>query len=751
MEAHRHHAEGVGGEETGSLLRRPPGHDLSLDQQSTHFNENHTGPHRQYAWVSANGNGRIHAGDSYVEQQHNYYGSEPAPRNPSSKSIRLQTALAFPEMNLRSANIATAQTQTCEWIFETPEYKRWLDPACRPAHHGILWIKGKPGAGKSTIMKHILSQIKRDTGKSISFFFNARGQELARSTEGLYRALLHPIVESVPSLQDMVDMSDRQLYKDQGWPLPVLKDLFREAVRHCRYEGTLTCCIDALDECNEDAVRDMLALFEDLGEMATSEELPFSVCFTSRHYPSITIARVEELSIDNLRGHRKDISEYVDRRLKLNHVGAKLKEELVAEIQKRSSGVFLWVVLVVGILNKTGDRGNVHLLRNRLWELPTTLRELFDNIIEREKPGANILPIMQWMLYSGRPLTAAELYFAVMASTDSLSEMTIRCDAEVVNERVLRDFITTSSKGFLEVVAVNVGHYEITSPGLSVQFIHESVREFFLAYGLQRIDRSLGTLGNSVAQDSHQQLARCCLTYMQLILSQHLSSIGSRKSPSFNSLISEDSLDSAPFLAYTLFYGACYHFHNGMNELPCNHIADDFSGLGSIMAGTYDHLGSKHYAIGLHTSAMHDWMDRAHRHLLQHVPETPDLAHVSRGNSVRLQSTWELDALHVARCKIICVLLAKADNITSSCEYRSADFASHSGCGHAVPLLLLINYGPKAYFWTMKAHNAIQQLVIAMSMKDEPAVYVWIAAMADRGMLTGSLKEDICKLLHIDL
>jgi hypothetical protein len=751
MEARQDHPEDEAGEET--VLRNPPGRNLPLNQQSTHFDEGHAVPHQSYDHIVALGDSRVHMGNVFNSPTYNISIAPPeaTPRNPSSKSTRLQDALAFPEMSLRSANIATAQAQTCEWIFETPEYKRWLDPAFRPAHHGILWIKGKPGAGKSTIMKHILraSQIKHDTGKFISFFFNARGQGLARSTEGLYRALLHPIVDSVPSLQDMVDTVARRLYKDQGWPLPVLKDLFREAVRRYRYEGSLTCCIDALDECNEDDVRDMLELFEDLGEMATSEELPFSVCLTSRHYPSITIARVEELSIDNLSGHQNDISEYVNRRLKLLHVGAKLKEEMVTEIQKRSSGVFLWVVLVVGILNKTSDRGNIHLLRIRLRELPTNLRELFDNIIEREEPGVNFLPIMQWTLFSSRPLTATELYFAVMASTDSLSEMTVRCDAEVVNARVLRDFITTSSKGFLEIV--HVGHHEIASPGLSVQFIHESVREFFLAYGLQRIDRSLGTLGNSVAQDSHQQLARCCLTYMQLILSQHLSSLGSRKAPSVNSLISEDSLDSAPFLAYVLFYGACYHSHNGVKNLPCDHIADDFSGLGSIMAGTYDHLGNKNYLIGLHSPLMHHWMDKAHKHLLQHAPETPDFAHVSQGNGVRLQTTWESDALHVARCKIICILLAKSDNFTTSCKPRSADFASHSGCGHAFPLLLLINYGPKAYSWTMKAHHTIQELIVAASMKDEPAVYVWIGAMADHGMLKGSLKKDICTLLHVDL
>lgn len=180
-------------------MRRPPGHDLSPDQQSMRLEKSHAAPHQSYDRIVALGNSRVHVGNSYVEQQHNYYGPHPTPGNTSSTGMSLKTSLAFPEMSLRSYNIATAQSHTCEWIFETPEYKRWLDPAFQPVHHGILWIKGKPGAGKSTIMKHILraSQKKGGNGKTISFFFNARGQGLERSTEGMYRALLCQIVDSV--------------------------------------------------------------------------------------------------------------------------------------------------------------------------------------------------------------------------------------------------------------------------------------------------------------------------------------------------------------------------------------------------------------------------------------------------------------------------------------------------------------------------------------------------------------------------
>jgi hypothetical protein len=54
------------------------------------------------------------------------------------------------------------------------------------------------------------------------------------------------------------------------------------------------------------------------------------------------------------------------------------------EILEKASGIFLWVVLVVQILNKEYDGGRIHALRKRLWEIPTKLNELFKDILTRD-------------------------------------------------------------------------------------------------------------------------------------------------------------------------------------------------------------------------------------------------------------------------------------------------------------------------------------------------------------------------------
>ena len=57
---------------------------------------------------------------------------------------------------------------------------------------------GKPGAGKSTLIKFIhksASDARNDNEIVIGFFFNARGDVLEKSITGMYRALLFDVLD----------------------------------------------------------------------------------------------------------------------------------------------------------------------------------------------------------------------------------------------------------------------------------------------------------------------------------------------------------------------------------------------------------------------------------------------------------------------------------------------------------------------------------------------------------------------------
>ncbi|KAH8762543.1 hypothetical protein F5883DRAFT_423948, partial [Diaporthe sp. PMI_573] len=96
----------------------------------------------------------------------------------------------FEQIDSRKNTIKAAHAKTCHWLLTHPEYQAWLDPQKLSQHHGFLWIRGKPGAGKSTIMKFIYTKMKRKDRRQLaitaSFFFNARGVFLEKSVSGMY-------------------------------------------------------------------------------------------------------------------------------------------------------------------------------------------------------------------------------------------------------------------------------------------------------------------------------------------------------------------------------------------------------------------------------------------------------------------------------------------------------------------------------------------------------------------------------------
>lgn len=258
---------------------------------------------------------------------------------PSSDLKRLLDSLKFDQIDKRHANIKTNHAKTCEWLLGHPDYTTWIDRKMYSQHHGFLWIRGKPGAGKSTIMKFAFSRARRraaSIGPSISFFFNARGEGLEKSTLGMYWSLLHQLLEKIPDLQALVDINDGT-QEFVVWDLEKTKTLFRSAVRKLG-KRQLTCFIDALDECAESQVREMVGVFEDLGQYAVQNDLRFYICFSSRHYPYIDIQYGQKLILEDQIGHERDLAEYVRTSLK---TGTEPKsEEVIAEILRKAFWCF---------------------------------------------------------------------------------------------------------------------------------------------------------------------------------------------------------------------------------------------------------------------------------------------------------------------------------------------------------------------------------------------------------------------------
>ncbi|KAH8658829.1 heterokaryon incompatibility protein-domain-containing protein [Tricladium varicosporioides] len=385
--------------------------------------------------------------------------------------------LYFTKIDERLTSLTAAQGTTCRWFITKPEYTSWNDVAQKPDHSGLLWIKGNPGTGKSTLMKFLFEKTK-DTAKgdpsqiTLSFFFLARGTAEEKSTTGLYRSLLHQLFEKAVELRDSLEWmtaDGARGIQRNGWREEALKQTLSHAVQKLG-SRSLTIFVDALDECDKSQVTDMLSFFEDLCDCARETQVQLQICFSSRHYPTVIIQKGVEVTLDNQIGHMEDIKQYIKSKLRLGK--SKQAESLRSEILEKSSGIFLWVVLVLDILNSEypGRSISIKKIRERLKEIPPKLTELFEMILIRDKENPEQLQAcLIWVLFATRPLKPQELYFAIQLT---LSKGYSSCwDQEDIDLDQIKTFIRSSSKGLAEVTR---------NKASEVQFIHESVRDFLL-------------------------------------------------------------------------------------------------------------------------------------------------------------------------------------------------------------------------------------------------------------------------------
>jgi ankyrin repeat protein len=456
----------------------------------------------------------------------------------------LLESLRSEQLDTRQMTIKNAHTKTCKWLLKNSEYLRWLNPTKLSEHHGFLWVKGKPGTGKSTLIKFALANARRTMQDSvvISFFFNARGERLEKSTIGTYRSLLLQLLDKLPALQyifDSLGISGSSISTHYQWSVESLKTLLEQAIKGLG-KTSVVCFIDALDECEERQIRDMISFFEHVGQLAVTAGIQFNVCFSSRHYPHITIQKNVELILEGQEGHSQDIVNYLGSELKIGY--NKLAKQIRVQVQEKASGIFMWVILVVGILNEEHDRGRMHALQKRLREIPSDLHELFRDILTRDSKDRDELVLcIQWILFARQPLSPEQLYFAILSgvSPEALS----RWDSNETPMNVIERFILSSSKGLAEITK---------SKSPKAQFIHESVKDFLIkGNGLADI---WPDLKSNFQGQSHERLKQCCLTYIGPAVSSDLgfSKELSNASKEEATAVRESTTVLFPFLEYAV-------------------------------------------------------------------------------------------------------------------------------------------------------------------------------------------------------
>lgn len=388
-------------------------------------------------------------------------------------------------------------------------------------------------------MKRVFEYCRiKDEYAILEYFFNARGAELEKTPLGMLRSLLVQLLEHEPSLYDQLlpIFRIKNLNHKPGkweWREPELRRFFLSKLQNCRSRPFLL-IIDALDECSEDDVQKVAEFLQDLSTNATDAGNTLNICLSSRHYPFIRFKRYQELVLEKEKQHDEDIVQYISTNLTM-------KDESIEEaIREKSSGIFMWVVLVIKMLNRAYEDGKIEAMKQKLNEMPAELEKVFETILGANNPdkGETIL-ILQWVLFAKEPLSPEEIYFAIRAGADS--QTLSKSDLLQITPGIIRRRIISSSRGLIEI---RKGKKE------TVQFIHKSVNDFLLRNRrLQILDPKLKR--NPIAI-SHDRLKNCCMSYLTM------ESLESLEIPTVPKLEYEDTFFKYtlkhPFLKYASTY-----------------------------------------------------------------------------------------------------------------------------------------------------------------------------------------------------
>ncbi|KAH7313718.1 hypothetical protein B0I35DRAFT_435724 [Stachybotrys elegans] len=437
-------------------------------------------------------------------------------------------SLTFRGIRARQKGIKLAHSATFEWIFEdTPTgnscdrgegkqlntgsqsttkakdsryFSRWLKK-----EGGIFWIHGKPGSGKSTLMKFISSHDKTKRKleqwaypkqvQMAHYYFWASGSQLQRSQTGLLRSLIFEMIRKCPELLSVAKTTipevDSFESDNERWTLEQLLRTYKAIATQAL--GTRFCFfIDGLDEYH-DSERKPQDLVRTIRELELSDDV--KLCISSRPYPIFDeefggdrerILRIEAHSLNDIRRYVSDKFEATGNFTSLEKQDPAYSE-FVSEVAERAQGVFLWVVLVVASLeNGISNADSVVRLRARLDTYPPDLDDFFLAMLKsvQQDYRRQAMRTFEIVATALRPLHAMVFWYLYIIDDEPgkidmwKTEKRMQKDEEV-NARLksLRRIIQARSQGLLEVLEDEDGHAQAFFR-FRVNFIHRTVRDF---------------------------------------------------------------------------------------------------------------------------------------------------------------------------------------------------------------------------------------------------------------------------------
>lgn len=274
------------------------------------------------------------------------------------------------------------------WILDHPNFQQW-----RNEQNRMLWIKGRPGTGKTMLLCGIISEIEpsmrlsdQNADTLLSYFFFQATDVRFNNGTAMLRNLIYLLVVQQPSLarriREMYGPIDRAPFEDSiSWDdlSVIFMNILRDLV------GTTTyLIIDALDECTD--LERLIGFI--VGCISECSHVKWLVSSRETHIIKQFLRSNDfqmGLSIDleeNSVSGNDAVGIYIDTRvsqLKSLQDNDALQERIRHTLRQKTDGTFLWVSLVIQQLQTVGS-GDIEAV---ISAVPTDLQGIYAQMLDQ--------------------------------------------------------------------------------------------------------------------------------------------------------------------------------------------------------------------------------------------------------------------------------------------------------------------------------------------------------------------------------
>jgi len=344
--------------------------------------------------------------------------------------------------NTRYRKITGECDGSLNWLWTHEEYCKWSTSDSS----GLLYIKGKPGSGKSTVTRYFKDRLfeHQPAAKSAtiaSFFYSYREGESQTSHYSMLRSILYGILSQDASFFYHIQSEYRKCLIHTSTKL--LYDSLQKILRGLRnYQSNrqLYLIIDAVDESTSEDRRKIL-------------ELLFDVCLATDCIVKIFVASRPVVELEHLTKvrnktacsviqmqdvNRDDIGLFVHSFLSKLDLPPDTSSAIMEYVLENAQGVFLWVRLVGDRLVEFAEGGfkTMEIFRF-LKSLPTELEDMYafllNELRENEEDYSVGKEMYTWILYARRPLKVVEFQHALAIQDWTSDSRTSFTESLIVN------------------------------------------------------------------------------------------------------------------------------------------------------------------------------------------------------------------------------------------------------------------------------------------------------------------------------